>query len=111
MRYVLSVLLLVAVMSLPAAAEDWNNVALVDVMCSAKAKADPDAHGRDCAVQCQKSGFGVVTAQSEFLKLDDRGNQEALALLKSSSKSDKIRVSVSGTRNGDQISVEKIRLL
>lgn len=110
MKYVMFLLLFTA-MSLPAAAEEWNNVALIDVMCSAKAKADPDGHARDCALQCQKSGFGVVTGQGEFLKLDDKGNQEALALLKATSKNDKLRVSVSGTRDGDQISVEKIRLL
>jgi hypothetical protein len=111
MKHIRIIFLFIAAMSLPAVAEDWNNVALVDVMCSAKAKADPDSHPRDCALQCQKSGFGVVTPQGEFLKLDSKGNQEALALLKSTPKNDHLRVSVSGTRKGDQISVAKIHML
>ena len=32
------------------AAETWNNVSLVDVNCSAKAKNNPDGHTRKCAL-------------------------------------------------------------
>jgi hypothetical protein len=56
MKHIGIIFLFIAAMSLPAVAEDWNNVALVDVMCSAKAKADPDSHPRDCALQCHAPG-------------------------------------------------------
>lgn len=87
------------------------NVPLIDTMCSAKAAANPDAHTRACALQCQNSGFGILTEKGEFLKLDASGNNRAIELLKSSSKQDNLRVSVSGTRKGDTITVKEIRLL
>lgn len=87
------------------------NVPLIDTMCSTKAAANPDAHTRSCALQCEKSGFGILTEKGEFIKLDATGNRRAIELLKSSSKQDKLRVSVSGTRNGDTIAVKEIELL
>ena len=55
-------LLLAVAMALPAfaAAEAWNNVSIIDTQCSSKAKANPDAHTRSCALMCAKSGFGIV---------------------------------------------------
>ena len=87
------------------------NVPLIDTMCSAKAAANPDAHTRACALQCQKAGFGILTEKGEFIKLDASGNSRAVELLKASSKSEKLRVSVSGTRKGDTIAVKEIKLL
>ncbi|MGH9508720.1 MAG: hypothetical protein ACRD2M_02190 [Terriglobales bacterium] len=89
----------------------FANVPLIDTMCSAKAAANPDAHTRACALQCQSSGFGILTEKNEFLKLDAAGNSRTIELLKSSSKQDKLRVSVSGTRKGTTLEVKEIKLL
>ena len=59
--------------------ETFNNVSVVDVSCSKKAAADADAHTRTCALQCQKSGFGILTADKKFLKFDADGNAKMLA--------------------------------
>ena len=106
-------ILLAFAMAIPAlaSAESWSNVSMIDTQCSAKAKADPDAHTRDCALTCSKSGFGIVDSSGNYLKFDDKGNQEALQLLKNSDKKDHIRVDVTGNKDGNLIHVESVRLL
>ncbi len=111
---VVTAVLAVFLLAVPGAAAQevkLANVPLIDTMCSAKAAANPDAHTRACALQCESSGFGVLTDKNEFLKFDAAGNSRAVELLKASSKQDKLRVSVSGTRNGDTIAVKEIKLL
>ncbi|HZU24825.1 MAG TPA: hypothetical protein VFA04_04845 [Bryobacteraceae bacterium] len=104
--------LLAAALALPAfcAAETWNNVPLVDVACSAKVKANPDAHTRSCAMQCSKSGYGIVASDGSFLRLDAHGNEQALEALKSAKNDDHLRVTVTGARKGDTIQVESLKM-
>ena len=92
------------------AAETWNNVSLVDVNCSAKAKDNPDGHTRKCALQCSKSGYGIVTADGSFLKFDSRGNEQAVAALKASHADDHLRATVTGDREGNTIKVKSVKL-
>lgn len=92
-----------------AAATTWNNVSLIDQQCSAKAKGSPDAHTRSCALQCAKSGFGILTADGKFLKFDQAGNDQALKLLQSSDKTDHIRVNVEGEQSNDSIAVKSVK--
>jgi len=94
-----------------AAAEAWNDVSMIDTQCSSKAKANPDAHTRQCALMCSKSGFGIVDASGNYLKFDAKGNEEALKLLNASSKKDHLRVDVQGNKEGDVIHVESLRML
>ena len=108
------ILLLLAVALAPpalAVAEAWDNVAMIDTQCSSKAKADPDAHTRNCALMCAKSGFGIVDSSGNYLKFDGKGNEQALKLLQSSSKKDHIRVDVTGNKDGEVLHVESLRLL
>jgi hypothetical protein len=93
-----------------AAAETWSNVSLIDTMCSVSAKAKPDAHTRACALQCARSGFGIVAADGSYLKFDDNGNSKVLAALKATKKTDHLRVSVTGERTGDTIKVSTLRI-
>jgi hypothetical protein len=93
------------------AAEDWSAVPIVDVQCSAKAKANPDAHTRDCALMCAKSGFGIVDKDGNFLKFDAKGNQEATKLLQNSSKKDHLHVNVTGTKDGSTIHVQSVSMV
>ena len=93
-----------------AAAETWSNVSLIDTMCSVNAKAKPDAHTKACALQCAKSGFGIIAPDGSYLKFDDSGNAKVLAALKATKKADHVRVSVTGERQGDTIKVSNIRI-
>lgn len=107
-----SLLAMASLFALPLAclAETWTNVPIVDVACSAKVKANPDTHTRDCALACSKSGYGIVTADGTFLKFDTKGNSEAAAALKASSNKDHLRATVSGERQGDTIKVSSVKM-
>src|SRR5712692_6231872 len=89
---------------------------LMDKMCSAKAvsggqKAATE-HERSCALtpNCQKSGFGVFTADNRFLTFDEAGNAQALKALQASKKKDDLKVTVSGDVQGDTIKVASLKL-
>jgi hypothetical protein len=94
-----------------AAAETYENVSVVDVSCSKKASADADAHTRDCALACAKSGFGILTKDQRFLKFDAQGNAKIMEALKASDKKDHLRVNVEGDVQGDTLKVSSIKLL
>ncbi len=106
----LSLITLALVLPLSAAAETWKDVAVVDTMCSAKAKASPDEHTTKCVLACAKSGFGILTADGSFLKFDPTGNEKALAALKQTKKTDHLRVTVTGEREGDTLKVHSLSL-
>ncbi len=101
---------LAILLALPCAAETFNNVALVDVACSNKVKADPDSHTRDCALKCEKTGYAIVTSDGTVLKLDEKGNQEAAAALKASKKPDHLRATVTGDRQGETLKVKSLKM-
>ncbi len=84
---------------------------MIDIQCSSKAKANPDAHTRSCALTCAKSGFGIVDNSGNYLNFDEKGNEQAKMLLENTSKTDHLRVDVSGTKEGNIIHVESLRLL
>jgi hypothetical protein len=94
-----------------AATESFNDVSIVDVACSKKVAATADTHTRECALACEKSGFGIVTADKKFLKFDADGNAKILEALKGSDKTDHLRVNVSGDVQGDTIKVSSVKLL
>ena len=93
------------------AAETFNDTPVVDVSCAKSAAKDPDAHTRECALQCQKSGFGIVTSDHKFLKFDSKGNSLVLDALKKSDKNAHLRVEVSGDVQGDTLKVTSLKLL
>jgi hypothetical protein len=113
MKKLVSVVVLLGVWALPAlgATASYQNVPLLDVGCSKKAAANPDAHTRDCALMCSKSGYGVVTKDQHFLKFDASGNEKILSELKASSKKDHLRVNVTGDVEGDTLKVSSVTLL
>ena len=104
--------LVLIALSAPAIAgsETWRNVALVDAMCSAKVKADPDKHTAECAIACAKGGFGIITSDGSFLKFDEAGNAKALSALKAGAKKDHLRVVVVGELDGETIKVTSLTL-
>lgn len=113
MKRLTSWMVLAALCAAPAfaAAESFQNVAVVDVSCSKRAAADPDAHTRDCALKCAGSGFGIVTQDQKFLKFDAAGNAEITKALKASDKKDHLRVNVDGDVQGDTLKVKSVTLL
>ncbi|HKW57881.1 MAG TPA: hypothetical protein VJN42_11040 [Candidatus Acidoferrum sp.] len=106
-------LLILGLFALPAwaATESYKDVSIVDVNCSAKAAANPDAHPRACALKCEASGFGIVTADKKFIKFDAEGNEKAKEALKASSKQDHLRVDVEGDLEGNTLKVSSLKLL
>jgi hypothetical protein len=111
MRKFLLIIAIMASFAAVATAETFNNVSITDVACSKTAAKDPDAHTRECALQCQKSGFGIVTSDHKFLKLDAKGNSLVLDALKKSDKNAHLRVDVSGDVQGDTLKVTSLKLL
>ncbi len=107
----LAAALVLALLALPASAAIWKNVSLIDQGCSVKAKENPDAHTRDCALQCSKSGYGIYTAEGKYLKLDVAGSEKALTALKASVKKDHLRADVTGEVKGDVLTVATLDLL
>jgi hypothetical protein len=94
-----------------AAPQSYKNVSVVDVNCSGKVAADPDSHPRSCALSCAASGFGIITSDKKFVKLDAEGNKKIVEALKASDKKDHLRVDVSGDLNGDTLTVTSVKLL
>jgi|SRR4051794_38605591 len=93
-----------------ALAETWTDVPLVDANCSSKVKANSDAHTRNCALQCAKSGYGILSADGNFLRFDGSGNDQALTALKASDAKDHLRITVTGEREGDTIKVNTLKM-
>jgi hypothetical protein len=111
MKRLPAMLMLAALVTTPALAATYNDVPVVDVNCSRKVAANPDAHTRDCALKCAASGFGIVTSDQHFLKFDAAGNAKILDQLKASGKSDHLRVNVTGDVQGDTLKVASVKLL
>jgi hypothetical protein len=112
MKKVALAIVLLGMSALPALAmTNYHDVPVVDVSCSKKAAANPDAHTRDCALACAKSGFGIMTKDQQFLKFDAAGNAKIAAALKASSKKDHLRVNVDGDVQGDTLKVTSVQLL
>ena len=112
MKRLTSIFALAGLLGIPAMAlgATFNNVAVVDINCSRKAANNPDAHTRDCALKCASSGFGILTSDQKFLKLDSAGNSKIVEELKASNKTDHLRVNVTGDVQGDTLNVKSIKL-
>lgn len=113
MRRMTSLFVLAGLALTPALAlgATYHDVPVVDVNCSTKAAANPDAHTRDCALKCAGSGFGIVTKDEKFLKFDAAGNAKIVEELKASGKADHLRVNVTGSVQGDTLKVASVKLL
>jgi hypothetical protein len=88
---------------------------LVDVMCATKHASEADyiaKHDKKCLLMegCVKSGYSLVTADGKVLKLDAKGSQQALDLIKRTERASNWTVAVNGTVSGDTITVASIQL-
>ncbi len=75
-----------------------------------EAMADAAKHEKSCALKesCQDSGFGLMST-GVFYKFDDKGDKQALALMKKTKKENAIMVAVTGTLDGDILKVTSIK--
>jgi hypothetical protein len=89
---------------------------LVDVMCgTAHAKegaAYGEKHDKACLLmeECVKSGYALLTADNQILKLDSKGSAMALALIKKTEREKDWRATVSGTLSNGTIVVTDLSL-
>lgn len=88
---------------------------LVDLSCAAEEGQKPGfgtKHTRDCLQMddCQKSGYGVLTADNKVVKFDSAGNAKAKKFIAETKKPKDIRVNVTGAVSGDHMTVSKIEL-
>ena len=107
---VLTILSGLLALPLAAAAETWKNVPVIDTLCLTKVKANPDSHTTACALQCAKGGYGLLAADGAYLKFDQAGNDKTVAALKATKKTDHLRATVEGDREGDTVKVKSVTL-
>ncbi len=110
MRKLATLLGVLVLTAAPLAAETWTNVSVIDSNCLAKVKADPDKHPVSCALQCAKGGYGLLLKDGTYLKFDAAGNEKTLAALKETKKTDTIRATVEGEKDGESIKVKSVKL-
>lgn len=70
-------------------------------------------HTRKCLEMpaCDRSGFGLLTDDNQFLAFDKNGNRKVRVLLQQTKQNDRLRVTVIGTRASDELHVQKIELM
>ena len=109
-------LVLLAAMALSAfAAETKVQGYLVDLACSSEEGQKPGfgaKHSKMCLQmpECAKSGYGVLTDDKKVIKFDAASNTKAKQFIAGLKKDKDIKVNVTGTVNGEQMTVSKIEL-
>lgn len=90
---------------------------LMDKMCSGEATSSKDPmasakeHTRSCALMksCMASGYGIVS-DKKFYPFDEKGNELAKQMLKTTKKKDNLSIEVVGTSTADgNIQVESLK--
>ena len=111
-----SILVLFAALAVNAFAADTTVKGhLVDLACAAEEGQKPGfgaKHSKDCLQMedCVKSGYGVLTDDKKVIKFDQASNEQAKKFIAELKKAKDIRVTVTGTLNGDTLTVNKIEL-
>lgn len=89
---------------------------LIDVMCATKHAHEGSTyaagHDKKCLLMegCIRSGYAVLTADGRLLKLDEKGNQLALALIKKTDREKDWKVTVNGHVANELITVSTLAL-
>ena len=99
-----------------ASAAEFEGV-LMDQACAADSAKDGQKaalkHDKDCALMaaCVKSGYGIITSDDKFIKLDQGATPKVVAALKQTDKADGLKVKVTGELAGDTITVTSIEVI
>ena len=88
---------------------------LVDAVCAGNHATEPgyaEKHDKNCNLMegCIKSGYSLITADHKVLKFDSKGNEQALAFIKATNKDKSWKVLVTGTVDGQTLTVKSIAL-
>jgi hypothetical protein len=111
----LTLVLLTAVALSAFAADTKIQGYLVDIACASEEgqRANFGAkHSKDCLQMpdCAKSGYGLLTDDKKVIKFDEASNEKAKQFIADLKKEKDIKVSVTGTVNGERMTVSKIEL-
>ncbi len=111
----LTLVLLAAVALSAFAAETKVQGYLVDLACSSEEGQKPGfgaKHSKECLQMpdCAKSGYGVLTDDKKVIKFDAASNAKAKQFIADMKKEKDIKVNVTGTVNGEHMTVSKIEL-
>jgi hypothetical protein len=111
----LTLVLLTAVALSAFAADTKVQGYLVDIACGSEERQRPNfgiKHSKGCLEMpdCAGSGYGVLTEDKKIIRFDAASNAKAKQFIAELKKNNDIKVNVTGTVNGDQMSVSKIEL-
>ena len=117
-QYLLGVALVVVGLSVTMAAQsDGQKLRghLVDAVCANNHATEPGYaanHDKQCNLMaaCIESGFSLMTADHKVFKFDQKGSEQALALIKATDKNKDWKVTVTGKVDGQTITVKAITL-
>jgi hypothetical protein len=110
------VLILLAAAALSAFAADTKVKGyLVDMACGREEGTRPEfgiKHSKECLQmpECAQSGYGILTEDKKIVRFDTAGNEQAKKFLADLKKATDIKVTVTGTLDGDSMTVSKIEL-
>jgi hypothetical protein len=111
----LTLVLLTAVALSAFAADTKVQGYLVDIACASEEGQRPNfgiKHSKECLQMpdCAKSGYGLLTEDKKVIRFDAASNEKAKQFIAELKKNNDIKVNVTGTINGNQMSVSKIEL-
>ncbi len=69
-------------------------------------------HTKECLQMpdCAKSGYGVLTDDKKIIVFDTAGNEQAKKFIVALQQTKDVKVTVTGARNGNSMTVSKIEL-
>jgi hypothetical protein len=88
---------------------------LVDIACASEEGQRTNfgiKHSKDCLQMpdCERSGYGLLTDDKKIIKFDAASNAKAKEFIADMQKHNDIKVNVTGTMNGERMTVSKIEL-
>lgn len=90
---------------------------LVDLACASENAEKPkpnfrEKHSKRCLQMpdCAESGYGVLTADDKVIKFDAKGNETAKKFIEGTDHDRDWKVTVTGTVNGDTMTVDTLAL-
>jgi hypothetical protein len=117
-RSLLGALVVVVGLTIPAAGQSNPQKFtghLVDAVCAGNHATEPgyaEKHDKACNLMdgCIKSGYSLILADHKVLKFDPKGAEQALAFIKATNKDKDLKVIVTGTVEGQTLTVKSIAL-
>ena len=111
----LTLVLLTAVALSAFAADTKIQGHLVDIACASEEGQRANfgvKHSKECLQMpdCAKSGYGLLTDDKKVIKFDAASNEKAKQFIADIKKNKDIKVTVTGTLDGERMAVSKIEL-